>query len=68
MMPYAAHSSCQACLQDSALTRDTLCYIEPTADVLEAHEASLRAIYKVYAKGDGAIGSALASTKLLDFV
>ena len=47
--------------------REKYCYVQGVSDVLTDHIDSLRAVYKMYAKGDGAIGSATKSTKLLDF-
>ena len=34
------------------------CYVEETDSVLRLYEASLRAIFSVYAMGDGSIGEA----------
>ena len=56
-----------ACIQDSNKFREIYCYHEETDMVLRRYEASLHALYVAFAFGDGAIGSALLSTKLLDY-
>jgi len=62
-----AHNVPSMCLQDSNRFRAEYCYIEATDMVLRKYENSLRNLYEAFAKGDGAIGHAVFTTKLMDF-
>ena len=55
----------RAACHDANVFRADYCYIEETDDALRAFETSLRALYEGFAYGDGAIGDALSSTKML---
>ena len=47
--------------------REKFCYCQDVDEILRTWEASLRALFREYALGDGAIGDELRSTKLLDY-
>uniref|UniRef100_A0A7S2HU36 Uncharacterized protein n=1 Tax=Haptolina brevifila TaxID=156173 RepID=A0A7S2HU36_9EUKA len=46
--------------------RDECCYIQDVDATFREWESSLRAIYRVYSGGDGAIGDEMHSNKLMD--
>ena len=55
------------CLINTHQFREECCYLQDTVEVLTSFEGNLRLLFKSYAKGDGAIGDELRSTKLLDY-
>ena len=52
-------------LHDVTAFRDTYCYLEGVSNVLEEHQLTLRSLFNEYSKGDGAVGDAMKSAKLM---
>ena len=56
------------CLRNTSEFRRTHCYLQDVDEVLRDYEPSLRALFKIYAKGDGTLNDELKSSVLLDFI
>ena len=55
-------------LQDTSSFRAIHCYIQDVDEVLLDFEPSLRALFAVYARGDGNVGDVLKSNTMLDYL
>ena len=56
------------CLQDTHAFRERYCYNQDVDEVLRDFEPSLRALFKVYAYGDGVKNDELKSTTLMNYL